>query len=131
MTTTDSVHQDIQISYFISSNSSNHGGEKRFVWPQLPDKSMGDEFIQEVKALHYKVEVWIHDNPERFKSAVNGIYIPISTHKPSGILRHKPTGNIGSFVKEYNHSDDKLTTQVNLNDGGSYFACSSEFEVAE
>ena len=71
MTTADSVHQDIQISYFISSNSSNHGGEKRFVWPQLPDKSMGNDFIQEVKALHYKVVVWIQYNHERFKSALN------------------------------------------------------------
>lgn len=125
------LYQDVQISYFISSNSSAYGDEKRFAWPQLPDKSMGEEFIQEVKAWHYKVKVWIQDNPKRFKSAVNGVYEPISTHKPLATLRHKPTGRMGCFITEYNHSSNKVTTQVKITDGGSYFACSSEFEAAE
>lgn len=45
-------YHDMQISYFIITNSSIHGDEKSFAWPQLPDKPMGDEFIQEVKAWH-------------------------------------------------------------------------------
>ncbi len=129
MKTTDTSLQDKQIIYFIISNTTNHGHEKKFVWPPLPDISMGEEFIQEVKAWHYQVKIWIQDNPNRFKSAVNGVYTPISTHKPLTILRHKPTGNVGCFVQDYNHSGKRII-QIKLNEGGSYFANSSEFEAA-
>ena len=129
MTTAETLSQDMKISYFISSNSQKNGGEKTFIWPPLPDISMGEEFIKAIKVWHYQVEVWIQDNPDRFKSAVNGVYIPLSTYKPLTSLRHKPTGNIGHFIQEFNHSDKMATTHVKLNSGDSYFACSSEFEA--
>jgi hypothetical protein len=129
MKTTDTLLQDKQIVYFISSNSQDCGGEKKFTWPPLPDISMGEDFIQEVKAWHNQVKVWIQDNPARFKKAVNGVYTSHSTHKQSTILRHKLTGCIGRFVQDFNNSG-KRVTQVKLNDGGFYFACSSEFEAA-
>jgi hypothetical protein len=129
MKTENTLLQDKQIIYFIISNTTNNGRENRFTWPPLPDVAMGEEFIQETKAWHQQVKDWIQNNPNRFISAVNGIYTPPSTHHPLTNLRHKPTGCVGCFVQDYMHSS-KRVTQIKLNEGGYYFACSSEFEAA-
>jgi hypothetical protein len=44
-------------------------------------------------------------------------------------LRHKLTGNVGIFIKEYQPTGKSLTTQIQLDDGKTYFAPSHEFEL--
>lgn len=44
------------------------------------------------------------------------------------MLRHKQTGNVGLFLKEYKPTGKPYTTQIQLNDGRIYFAPTHEFE---
>jgi hypothetical protein len=44
------------------------------------------------------------------------------------VFRHKFTGNVGYFVKEYEPTGKPLTMQIKLADGRIYFAPKHEFE---
>jgi hypothetical protein len=44
-----------------------------------------------------------------------------------GLWLHVPTGQIGSFLKEYKPTGRQLTMQIQLQDGRIYFAPSNEF----
>lgn len=44
------------------------------------------------------------------------------------MLRHRATGNVGLFLKEYKPTGKPYTTQIQLSDGRIYYAPSCEFE---
>ena len=56
--------------YFIMSHFIN--GE--FIWPILPDPTMGEEFINKIKKEHEEIRTWIIENPFKFDLAKKGYY---------------------------------------------------------
>lgn len=56
--------------YFVMSHSIN--GE--FIWPILPDPTMGEEFINKIKKEHEEIRTWIIENPFKFDLAKKGYY---------------------------------------------------------
>ena len=56
--------------YFIMSHSIN--GE--FIWPMLPDPTMGEEFINKIEKEHKEISNWIKENPFKFDLAKKGYY---------------------------------------------------------
>lgn len=56
--------------YFVMSHSLN--GE--FIWPMLPDPTMGETFINKIKEEHKEISNWIRENPFKFNLAKKGYY---------------------------------------------------------
>lgn len=47
------------------------------------------------------------------------------------VYRHKLTGNVGTYVKEYKPTARPLTMQIKLADGRIYYAPKHEFELVK
>jgi hypothetical protein len=64
---------------------------------------------------------------DRYKQSADKIIKSVFEEKQH-ILRHKLTGKVGEFLKEYKPTGKPLTTQIKLKSGEVYLAPSFEFE---